>query len=244
MDGPQSADRCTLLGIRSYHGTKNSVRGSDSMEKIVFIWGQQGSYGNYVRAIQAAGGYVCLSENLRDASCCGGLLLPGGGDLEPWRYGRENIASKEVDSERDQIELGLLGRFLGKKRPVLGICRGLQVINVAFGGTLLQDLPGHSTVAGVDRLHSVHTAPSILRTLYGETSIVNSAHHQAIERLGADLEAIQWAPDGTVEALIHRNLPIWAVQWHPERLRGRWTRAGAADGGRIFQAFLAACPHS
>ena len=150
----------------------------------------------------------------------------------------------DVEPERDQEELALLAMFAAIKRPVLGICRGLQTINVFFGGTLLQDIQGHSAAEGIDRFHRVYTAPSFLRELYGEEGIVNSAHHQAIERLGADLEAIQWAPDGTVEALIHRNLPIWAVQWHPERLRGRWARAGAADGGRIFQAFLAACPHS
>ena len=215
------------------------------MGKTVFIWGRRGSYENYGRAVRAAGGHVRLSEDLRDAACCGGLLLPGGGDLEPWRYGRKNTSSRGLDPWRDRAELELLRWFAAKRRPVRGICRGLQVINVACGGTLGQDLPGHSAAVGIDRLHTVRAAPSILRSMYGERCIVNSAHHQAVDRLGSGLEAVQWAPDGTVEALVHRNLPVWAVQWHPERLRGSWARAGAADGERIFGAFLTAiCPYS
>ena len=94
-------------------------------------------------------------------------------------------------------------QFAVLRRPILGICRGLQTINVYFGGSLLQDIPGHSTVGDIDRLHRVRTVPSLLRELYGEEGIVNSAHHQAAGRLGAGLRVIQWAPDGTVEALQH-----------------------------------------
>ena len=103
-----------------------------------------------------------------------------------------------------------------------------------FGGTLVQDLPGHSSVHGSDRLHSVTAAPSLLRRLYGERCVVNSSHHQSIDRFGAGLEALQWAPDGTVEALRHRTLPILCVQWHPERL----SLPGAADGQLLYDAFL------
>ena len=78
------------------------------MGKTVFIWGRRGSYENYVRAVRAAGGHVCSSENLRDAACCGGLLLPGGGDLEPWRYGRKNTSSRGLDPRRDRAELELM----------------------------------------------------------------------------------------------------------------------------------------
>ena len=122
---------------------------------------------------------------------------------------------------------------------VLGICRGLQVLNVFFGGTLIQDLPGHSQAAGRDRLHRVRTAPSPLQDLFGETLVVNSAHHQAADRLGQGLRAVQWAIDGTVEAVIHQSLPVWGVQWHPERLAGPLSLSGAADGGCLFTAWLA-----
>ena len=100
-------------------------------------------------------------------------------------------------------------------------------------------LPGHSQAAGRDRLHRVRTAPSPLQDLFGETLVVNSAHHQAADRLGQGLRAVQWAIDGTVEAVIHQSLPVWGVQWHPERLAGPLSLSGAADGGCLFTAWLA-----
>ncbi|MDO4314727.1 MAG: gamma-glutamyl-gamma-aminobutyrate hydrolase family protein [Oscillospiraceae bacterium] len=198
----------------------------------VYIWGGPERYKNYRRAVEAAGGRVRFGGS---AAGCGALLLPGGGDMEPWRYGQANTGSRGLEPARDRAELLLLERFTAAKKPVLGICRGLQTINVFFGGTLVQDLPGHSAVGGIDRLHSVRTAPSPLRELYGERCVVNSAHHQAADRLGSGLRAVQWAPDGTVEALCHQSLPVWGVQWHPERI------GDVLDGGRLFRAFLSLC---
>lgn len=198
----------------------------------VYIWGEAERYENYRRAVEAAGGRVRFGGS---PAGCGALLLPGGGDLEPWRYGQANTASRGLEPERDAAELALLERFTALEKPVLGICRGHQTINVFFGGTLVQDLPGHSAAGGIDRLHFVRTAPSPLRRLYGEQCVVNSAHHQAVDRLGSGLQATQWAPDGTVEALCHRSLPVWGVQWHPERV------GGYLDGARLFHAFLDLC---
>lgn len=198
----------------------------------IFIRGRAERYGNYCRAVVRAGGQVRFSEDPGDAEGCGALLLPGGGDLEPWRYGQENRASRNLEPDRDGAELALLARFAARGRPVLGICRGLQVINVFFGGTLIQDLPGHSALEEKDRLHPARTAPSFLLPLCGPRCVVNSAHHQAADRLGQGLEAAQWAEDGVLEALYHRALPVWAVQWHPERL-------DRPEGGAVFRAFLA-----
>ena len=103
---------------------------------------------------------------------------------------------------------------------------------------LIQDLPGHGQAAGRDRLHRVRTAASPLLNMWGTTSVVNSAHHQAIDRLGQGLRAVQWTADGTVEAVIHQALPVWGVQWHPERLTGSLALPGAAEGGRLFAAWL------
>lgn len=199
--------------------------------RTVYIWGEAARYGNYRRSVEAAGGVVRFGG---DAAGCDALLLPGGGDMEPWRYGQSNTASRGLEPERDAEELTLLERFTAAGKPVLGICRGIQVINVFFGGTLYQDLPGHSAVNGADSVHAVRTAFSPLLPVCGPVCQVNSAHHQAVARLGRGLRAIQRAEDGTIEALCHDCLPVWGVQWHPERLPGEL-------GGRLFRAFLDLC---
>lgn len=203
------------------------------MKRTVYIWGEAERFANYRRAVESAGGRAVFGkESAGRGPAWDALLLPGGGDLEPWRYGQENTASRGLEPERDEAELELLAEFTAAGRPVLGVCRGLQAINVFFGGTLLQDISGHSAVDGADRLHRVRTASSPLRAVCGEEALVNSAHHQAADRLGSGLRAVQWAEDGVVEALCHDCLPVWAVQWHPERLEA----SGA--GRRLLGAFL------
>ena len=200
----------------------------------VWIPGDEETFRNYCAVLRRAGGIPCFHAPPEDCDC---LLLPGGGDLEPWRYGQANTASRGLDPERDALEQRLLDHFISRKKPVLGVCRGMQAINVFFGGDLVQDWPGHSAVNGADRMHPVFTAPSVLRDLYGAHCAVNSSHHQIAGRLGSGLEALQWADDGTVEALRHRTLPVWGVQWHPERLRG--DRIRTCDGILLYRAFLA-----
>lgn len=193
-----------------------------------FVWGDPKWYANYRAAVKLAGGRLCFRGDPED---CDFLLLPGGGDLEPQRYGQENTASYGLEPERDRVELELIDRFVALRRPIFGVCRGMQVINVFFGGTLIQDIQGHRAVDGSDRYHRVKSSASPLRDLCGESCIVNSAHHQAVDQIGTGLEAVQWTADGTIEALCHRSLPIWGVQWHPERLdttignRVIWTAA-------------------
>ena len=199
----------------------------------VCIPGSAGIYQNYGAAVLRAGGIPCFGANLESCDC---LLLPGGGDLEPWRYGQANTASHSLDPAQDALEWKLLEHFVSRKLPVLGVCRGMQTINVFFGGDLIQDWPGHSAVNGRDRLHAVTAAPSVLRTLYGERCVVNSSHHQIVGGLGDGLETVQWADDGAVEALRHRILPVWGVQWHPERLLDGG--CCQADGILLYRAFL------
>lgn len=203
------------------------------MGKTVYIWGGPDRFANYRRWLEAAGARAVFGTAAEgQARLWDALLLPGGGDLEPWRYGQENAASRNLEPERDEAELRLVQAFTAAKKPVLGVCRGLQTINVFFGGTLAQDIPGHGAWENADRLHGVRTAPSPLRRLCGEGTAVNSAHHQAADRVGGGLRAVQWAEDGVIEALCHRHLPVWAVQWHPERLGDR------ALGRRLLGAFL------
>lgn len=206
------------------------------MPPVIFIPGREETLPNYARAVRRAGGVPRFSLSLRDAEGCGGLLLPGGGDLDPALYGQPNQGSAPPDPGLDALELALLRRFTAERKPVLGICRGCQAINVFYGGTLHQDIPGHSQTEGRDRLHRVAAADgSLSQRLFGPACTVNSAHHQAVDRLGEGLAAEAWAEDGVVEALRHETLPVWGLQWHPERLPPGMDHA---EGGLAFRWLL------
>ena len=191
---------------------------------------------NYEDALALAGASPAETAGNADA-----LLLTGGGDLHPRLYGQRLCGAEAIDHARDAREFALLRDFLRRGLPVVGICRGLQVVNVFFGGTLRQHIEGHSQLNGYDRLHPVCAEGGLLRTLYGARFTVNSAHHQSVDRLGEGLRVLARADDGTVEALTHASLPIFGVQWHPERLCGPFFRPEAADGALLFSALLRRC---
>ena len=195
------------------------------MKRVFLGWAAR-PFSNYVAALERLG----VAVERREPDGCGALLLPGGGDVDPRLYGQRVTQSEGVDRARDDCELALFRRFAAEGLPILGVCRGMQLVNVALGGTLCQHIDGHSRVDGADRRHLVRTDDAGLLALYGERFTVNSAHHQCVARLGGALRAAAWAEDGTVEALRHETLPILAVQWHPERL--------GAEGERLLSAFL------
>jgi putative glutamine amidotransferase len=183
-------------------------------------------YGNYTAALERAGLTALFapggSKHLPD---CAALLLPGGADLAPRYYRQPNCGSRNIDDSLDSLQFALMSRFAALRKPVLGICKGAQVINVFFDGTLIQDLPSdltaiHAQKDGSDRTHYAQAEPSsFLSEIYNSPQIkVNSAHHQAIDALGTSLRAVQYASDGTIEAVQHASLPVYGVQWHPERL--------------------------
>jgi putative glutamine amidotransferase len=151
-----------------------------------------------------------------------GVVLPGGGDLSPARYAQAADAHCEAPDElQDEFDLAVIRAVLGHAVPALAICRGLQVLNVACGGTLRQHLPD-GPVPHLGGLHEVAIARGTrLQQLAGaDTITVSSYHHQGIDRLGAGLRAIACAPDGCVEAVEHGAAGVLAVQWHPEDQAG------------------------
>src|SRR5580704_3914864 len=152
-----------------------------------------------------------------------GIVLPGGGDLNPGRYCAAPTPDCEVpDDRQDAFDLAVIRAAVGSATPTLAICRGLQVLNVACGGTLRQHV-ADGPVPHLGGLHEVTIARgSRLHQLAGaDTVTVSSYHHQAIGRLGSGLSAIACAPDGCVEAVEHRQAGVLAVQWHPEDQAGR-----------------------
>lgn len=160
------------------------------------------------------------------------LILPGGGDIDPAFFHEKNIASRNIDFMLDRIQLEFLEAFVNAGKPVIGICKGMQLINIFFGGGLNQNMPPSSLALHAyhekDSYHDIYKAPapysdgnfhpnvplsSLSRDLF-----VNSAHHQSVSRLGNNLCALHHAGDGVVETLYHSSLPILGLQWHPERL--------------------------
>jgi putative glutamine amidotransferase len=185
------------------------------------------------------------------ASSLDGLLLQGGSDISPLLYGEEPMRPQwQGDIECDKVEISLLQHFIDQRKPVLGVCRGCQLINVAFGGSLYQDLPSqmpqtqlHSDPARYVQLeHAVQFAHrGHLSMLYGTSGgLVNSAHHQAIRRLGRDLEIEATSvPDGLIEAFRwHGHGYVLGVQWHPEYADAR--SAASLPGAPLFADFVAA----
>ncbi len=169
------------------------------------------------------------------------LLLPGGGDIHPARFGQPNQGSRDVDPALDDIQFSLLDHFVRAGKPVLGICRGIQIINVYFGGDIIQNLSTRflHQYNEKDQTHLVHTAPdSLLYKLYGSSCCVNSAHHQGCGRTGNGLVVTQKASDGVIEALEHTTKPIVGVQWHPERMGPAFYQTDTADGRKLIRHFL------
>ena len=198
---------------------------------------------NYPAAVEACGA-AALAGYLPEPKPeeCAGLILSGGGDVDPALYGEENSACFGIDRERDAAEFRLIEAYLRAGKPILGICRGQQLLNVYFGGSLIQHLPTaerHVPSRTGDNAHSTGAQPgSFLAGLYGEAFPVNSAHHQAVGVLAGELTALQWAEDGVIEACRHRSLPVFSVQWHPERMCLRHARADTVDGLKLFRWFV------
>jgi putative glutamine amidotransferase len=185
-------------------------------------------------------GYCPVYNRRHDA-----LVLTGGGDVDPGFYGERNKGAKDIDRKRDLAEMELITAFLAAGKPILAICRGHQVLNVALGGSLIQhvkSVDAHAWKDGKDQIHAVSNASgSLFSRLYGSRCVVNSAHHQAVARLGTGLIDLQWSEDGLVEGMVHTKLPVISVQWHPERMCYWKRRPDTVDAAPLYAYFLNLC---
>lgn len=199
----------------------------------------------YTQAVQAAGGLAVLLPPREPAAAdeavarLDGIILAGGEDIDPAMYGAARHPSTEASVPvRDRWERAVLGAALERDTPIVGVCRGMQMMNVYAGGTLIQHLPdkvghqGHSTQPGSFAQHAVTTVPNTrTASLLPGTSRVMTHHHQAVDILGDGLSIAARAEDGTVEALEFAGHPFaLGVQWHPEM----------SDDMRVLEALVAA----
>jgi putative glutamine amidotransferase len=217
-----------------------------------------GKYDNYRRWIEASGQAeaVRLSfylDNPERVAACDGVLLSGGEDVHPALYGRPEYEKdydlKEIISERDRFEYAVIRNVLEQGKPLLGICRGLQIVNVYLGGTLIPDIPSllhsafHGKAAGMDQQHEIAIEPgSLLRRISGlDAGLVNSAHHQSAGIPARDLKVAAYADTGIIEALewIEPAIRSWLllVQWHPERMEDQASPLTIS----VRKTFLEAC---
>ena len=212
---------------------------------------------NYVSAVERSGGMGILLPYTTNAeivdrfiSVCDGFLFTGGVDIDPARYGEEmSERCGKICHDRDEAEFFAFKRILDSKeeKPILGICRGSQLINTALGGTLYQDIPSEIETTLIHRQGEPHSAPSHevnitegtpLASLFGEKRApVNSLHHQSTKKLGEGLCIMARADDGVIEAAYMPSRKfLWAIQWHPERSFDTDERSR-----KIFGSFVDAC---
>ncbi|MGN0294622.1 MAG: gamma-glutamyl-gamma-aminobutyrate hydrolase family protein [Lachnospiraceae bacterium] len=210
----------------------------------------QGRFFRYEQAVKKAGFYPvfvteaydvlnrrlqgrllrCVYADRRFCDACAeqydGLLLPGGGDLPSVYSGQMEYCGSGMEAQVDRMQFYLAESFLSAGKPVMGICKGMQLLNILFGGTLYPDLPdgkrehhAYDAAHGKDREHDSLIDPLFLSRMNLRRNLrVNSAHHQAVECPGDRLQVIQQADDGVIEGICHHDFPAVGFQWHPERL--------------------------
>lgn len=230
----------TLIMMTGPHGKTDSGRPTYILNK------------EYAEAIRAAGGLPVLAVDAVRASdyasVAQGLVLTGGKDVSPALYGQSTIhPATRTDPLRDEMELALLRAFIEAGKPVLGICRGFQLINVHYGGSLFQHLPdlteqNHEGGA----MHKIEiVTDSALGSMFGSQAYVNSYHHQGVKTLGNQLRATAFTnlknDHLLIEALEHEIHNVLAVQWHPERMAGINAKKELADMLPLFSWFVKSC---
>ena len=202
----------------------------------------------YLEGVMEAGGLPVMLPLTADlelleqlAETVDGVLLTGGHDVSPALYGQSPLsACGACCLARDEMERLLLPLLWAQDKPILGICRGIQFLNIYFGGTLYQDIPVECGVIHSDVVHKVRLEEGTwMRDLFDSAELVtNSHHHQGVKKLADDFIVAARSEDGMVEAAIHKTLPIFATQFHPERMIGDWRPEEQTDMTVIFDKFM------
>jgi putative glutamine amidotransferase len=208
----------------------------------------------YTEAVEKAGGLAMILPFTQKTDIiplmvekADGFIFTGGMDVDPAYYGEKGIAGLgSVNPELDRFQMAVLQAVMACRKPVLAICRGFQLINVALGGSLFQDIPSQFSTPVLKHMqdtisfdvdHPVTIEPgSRLFALFGSRIMVNSRHHQSVKTPGRDLIITARAPDGVIEAAQHKTLPMDLVQWHPELMLRKNN-----DMLRLFESFIKSC---
>lgn len=202
----------------------------------------------YVDAVKNSGGVPFAEYCPTAVDDYNGLILTGGSDISPSYYGEEINGSVNIDDIRDAAEFALVKAFADSGKPIMGICRGCQLLNIFFGGSLVQNIANAEIHSSFGKGYLVHPATAtdnnFIKELYGKDFYINSSHHQAINRLGDGLEAVLYSSDGIIEAVIHKKLPIFGVQFHPERMCFSAKRDDTVDGKALFEYFINLCKNN
>lgn len=191
---------------------------------LVFIYDNGCNLKNYVNAVKLCNHKPVLSKNIKKAKNCDALILTGGGDVAPFLYGKNLSKRDKVDLFTDISELNLLSYFYQSGKKILGICKGMQLINVFLGGTLIKKVPYHYN-KNYDLYHNVNILENCpIYKVFSNKIIANSCHNQAVNKLGENLIIGGQSNDGVIEIVYHEFLPILATQFHPERISSTFTK--------------------
>ena len=215
---------------------------------------------SYMNAIEAAGGIPlvmgCTALAEQYAEIADGLLLTGGESVHPARYNDtfNNLAGGDAavahnlkagcNTARDEMEFAVFQAFYKRKKPIMGICRGHQLVNAALGGHNMLNFPRIHPVEHSEGIqHSILTEEgSILNRLYGNKFMVNSYHRDCADQAGPGVIVSARSEDGVIEAIEHETLPIFSVQFHPERMRGdEKNPVNGPDGTKLFEYLISLC---
>lgn len=251
-----SADAAPLIGITGGRLLAGRVRG---MHPVLLDATIESYFSDSAQGVARAGGipvHLSASGSASVVARLDGMILAGGEDIDPRRYGRR--PSSEMgphDTRRDEFELALIDEAFARDVPILGICRGQQLLNVACGGTLIADLGAREEFEehlpiypAATRVQTITLTPgSLAAQVFGEQLDINSFHHQAVDEAGEGVEIVGRSADGVVEAIELPGRDVLGVQWHPELYRaadpafdwivaaaaGRWEPARRNDTDRV-----------